>query len=56
MEEAHINDTCCYKKCKNKVEVIYYHKPLCDKHWALICEKTPEEAREILGIKEKKNA
>jgi hypothetical protein len=48
---------CCYKKCKEKAEIAYYGKPLCDKHWLKLSEKTPEEIKEILGIKsnEKKN-
>jgi hypothetical protein len=47
------DDNCCFKKCKNKVEISYYGKNLCDKHWELMVEKTPDEIKEILGIKNK---
>jgi len=44
-------DTCCYKSCKDRVEIYYYGKPLCDKHWNKLSEKTPTDVKKELGIK-----
>ena len=48
-------DICCYKNCKNDVGIKYYDKPLCDKHWTLLCDKTVDEMKTILKVKEPKN-
>jgi len=47
-------DICCFPKCKGKVEIFYCGKSLCDKHWNKLSEKTPEEVKSILSIKETK--
>lgn len=47
-------DGCCFKNCKGKVEIEYYGKFLCDKHWNKLCDKTVAEMKEALDIKEKK--
>jgi len=47
-------DKCHFKKCKGKVEITYCGKPLCDKHWNLLSEKTPDEAKEELGVKRRR--
>lgn len=44
-------EICCFKGCKNKIDIIYYGKLLCDKHWSEMSNKTPIETRRILGIK-----
>jgi len=44
-------NSCVFKKCKNKVEITCLNKPLCDKHWNILSIKTPEEIKDILGIK-----
>ena len=48
-------NTCSYSKCKDKVEITYCGKPLCDKHWNKLCDKTPDEVKEILGVKKQKD-
>lgn len=47
------NDNCCFKKCNDRVEIHYLGKPLCNKHWNQIAEKTPQEVKELLNIKKK---
>ena len=49
-------DTCCCKKCKEKVEIFYFGKPLCNRHWNKFADKTPSELKDILGVKEKSSA
>lgn len=53
-ESVNDPDKCALRGCKGKVEVTYYGKGLCDKHWAKMCEKTTDEMKVILGVKEEK--
>ena len=46
--------TCAYDKCKGKVEIFYLGKPLCDKHWKILSDKTPDQVKAILNIRVKK--
>ena len=46
-------DNCCYKACKEKVEIVYYGKSLCDKHWLKLVQKSPNEMKTELGINKK---
>ena len=46
-------DKCHFKGCKGKVEITYYGKPLCDKHWDQMSARTPDEVKLELGIKRK---
>jgi hypothetical protein len=48
-------DKCALRGCKGKVEISYCGKGLCDKHWAKMCEKTPDEMKVVLGIKKEKD-
>ena len=45
---------CCIDKCKNNVGIFYYGKPLCDKHWSKLCEKSTKDMKKELNIKEPK--
>ena len=47
-------DNCFFKKCNDRVEIHYLGKPLCNKHWNQLSEKTPEEVKTMLNIKIKK--
>jgi len=46
--------TCWFKKCKDKVEITYFGKPLCDKHWEKLSNESPDKMKEILGVRRKK--
>jgi len=50
-----ISNTCSIKKCKDKTEISYMGKPLCNKHWNILSTKTPEEIKNILSVKIKNN-
>lgn len=43
---------CSYKRCKREPTVVYLGKPLCEKHWQLICyqqgEKQDDDTRRRL--------
>jgi hypothetical protein len=42
------------KGCKGRADVSYLGKLLCDKCWTRLSEKTPDEVKEILGVKQEK--
>jgi hypothetical protein len=48
-------NSCVFKKCRNKIEITYERNNLrinlCDKHWNILSLKSPEEIKNILGIK-----
>lgn len=33
-----MRDRCAYPKCRAEPEIIYLDRPLCDKHWSLVCQ------------------
>ena len=47
-------DKCCMSGCKGKPGLTYYGKPVCDKHWEKLSEKTPDELKDLLGVRRKK--
>ena len=46
-------DYCCIKHCRGEVGIFYYGKPLCDKCWTKLSEKSVEQLKKLLEIKEK---
>jgi hypothetical protein len=47
-------ERCSYPGCKTHlpVELVYCDRPLCVKHWALICSLPPEESKAILNVRQ----
>jgi hypothetical protein len=46
--------TCSVKGCKEISSMGYYNKHICNKHWAILAEKSSDEIKDILEIKRKK--
>jgi len=47
-------DFCQYRKCKEKSNLCYLGKGLCDKHWEKLCELDIKEMHRKLGIEDEK--
>ena len=44
-------DRCCIKGCKGDAALSYCGRPLCDRHWDKLAEKSPDEIRVAVGLK-----
>lgn len=42
---------CVVKQCRSESDIFYYGLPLCDKHWAKLCDLPTDKMKEKLGIK-----
>ncbi len=48
-------DICSEKKCKRPADLTYLEKPLCQKHWELLCAKQDKEEVLNRGLEDAKN-
>ena len=48
------SDHCVWPRCREVMHLLYFEKPLCEKHWGDVSEMSPQQlrmARAKLGIK-----
>ncbi|KKN81085.1 hypothetical protein LCGC14_0323040 [marine sediment metagenome] len=48
-----MSETCKFPQCRSReIELIYLGKPLCLKHWRMLCRKydEPQDIKKVLKI------